>query len=157
MTKMQLVEQAINKIEETATPRQKEATKLLVEALSGDVSAKIHLMEGISTSDIPTLLTPAINVTFLAKYAAQTPVWDQIAQEYMVPSFGEIKFGDFNIERSIPPLSPPQLRLHFRLNRLFRLASTPVCPAAFFFRGFLFLGLARANLTYHKEKNSEPR
>lgn len=100
MTKMQLVEQAINKIEETATDRQKEATKLLVEALSGDVSAKIHLMEGISTSDIPTLLTPAINVTFLAKYAAQTPVWDQIAQEYMVPSFGEIKFGDFNIDPS---------------------------------------------------------
>lgn len=33
MTKMQFVEQAVAKIEETATPRQKEATKLLVEAL----------------------------------------------------------------------------------------------------------------------------
>jgi hypothetical protein len=98
MTKMQFVEQAIARIEETATDRQKEATKLLVEALSGDVSAKIHLMEGISTSDIPTLLTPAINVTFLAKYAAQQTVWNQIAEEYTVPSFGEIKFGDFNID-----------------------------------------------------------
>lgn len=100
MTKMQFVEQAVARIEEKATDRQKEATKLLVEALSGDVSAKIHLMEGISTSDIPTLLTPAINVMFLAKYAAQPAVWDQIAQEYMVPSFGEIKFGDFNIDPS---------------------------------------------------------
>lgn len=100
MTKMQFVEQAIAGIEEKATKRQKEATKLLVEALSGDVSAKIHLMEGISTSDIPTLLTPAINVTFLAKYAAQPVVWNQIATEYMVPSFGEIKFADFNIDPS---------------------------------------------------------
>lgn len=100
MTKMQFVEQAVAKIEESATPRQKEATKLLVEALSGDVSAKIRLMEGISTSDIPTLLTPAINVTFLAKYAAQPTVWNQIAEEYTVPSFGEIKFGDFNIDPS---------------------------------------------------------
>lgn len=100
MTKMQFVEQAIAGIEEKATARQKEATKLLVEALSGDVSAKVRLMEGISTSDIPTLLTPAINVTFLAKYAAQPAVWNQIAEEYMVPSFGEIKFGDFNIDPS---------------------------------------------------------
>lgn len=100
MTKMQFVEQAIAGIEEKATTRQKEATKLLVEALSGDVSAKVRLMEGISTSDIPTLLTPAINVTFLAKYAAQPAVWNQIAEEYMVPSFGEIKFGDFNIDPS---------------------------------------------------------
>jgi len=100
MDKIQLVEREIARIEENATKRQIEAAKLLSEALAGDIRARVMLQEGISSSDIPTLLQPAINVTFLAQYAAQPTVWNQIAQEYTVNDFGTIKFGDFQIDPS---------------------------------------------------------
>jgi hypothetical protein len=100
MSNIHLVEQAIAKIEDKATSRQKEATKLLVAATQGDLRAKLALQEGISTSDIPTLLTPAINVIFLAQYAAQEKTWNQIANKYVVDNFGPIKFADFTIDPS---------------------------------------------------------
>lgn len=100
MANIKLVEQEIARIEENATKRQIEAAKLLVAAQSGDLSARVKLQEGISSSDIPTLLQPAINVTFLAQYAAQPTVWNQIATEYTVNDFGPIKFGDFQIDPS---------------------------------------------------------
>jgi hypothetical protein len=100
MANIQLVEREIARIEECATKRQIEATKLLSEALAGDVRAKVMLQEGISSSDIPTLLQPAINVMFLAQYAAQPVVWNQIANEYTVNDFGTIRFGDFQIDPS---------------------------------------------------------
>lgn len=100
MANIKLVEQEIARIEESATKRQVEATKLLVAAQQGDLSARVKLQEGISSSDIPTLLQPAINVTFLAQYAAQPTVWNQIAQEYTVDDFGPIKFADFQIDPS---------------------------------------------------------
>lgn len=100
MANIQLVEQAIAQIEETATKRQKEAAKLYFAAKQGDLRAKVALQEGISSSDIPTLLTPTVNIEFLAKYAAQPLVWNQIANEYTVEDFGKIKFGDFQIDQS---------------------------------------------------------
>ena len=100
MAKINLIENEIARIEESASSRQKEAAKLLFAATSGDISAKHKLQEGISTSDIPTLLTPAINVMFLAQYAAQPTVWNQIADEYTVDNFGPIKFADFHIDAS---------------------------------------------------------
>jgi len=98
--KIQIVENAISQIEENTTKRQAEAAKLYFAATSGDVRAKVMLQEGISSSDIPTLLQPAIQVQFLAQYAAIPVAWDQIAQEYTVDNFGPIKFGDFQVDPS---------------------------------------------------------
>lgn len=100
MSKIELIESEIARIEENTTTRQMEAAKLLFAAQSGDLRAKLKLQEGISSSDIPALLTPAINVQFLAQYAAQPTVWNQIADEYTVEDFGQIKFGDFQIDTS---------------------------------------------------------
>ena len=100
MSKIQVVEQAIAKLEENSTKRQVEAAKLLTNAMSGDLRAKTMLQEGISSSDIPTVLEPAINVIFLAQYAAEQNVWDQIADEYQAPNFGIIRFGDFQVDAS---------------------------------------------------------
>lgn len=98
--KKMLVENEIARIEENTTKRQMEAAKLLFAAQSGDLRAKLALQEGISSSDIPTLLQPAIQVQFLAQYAAQPTVWNQIATEYTQDDFGPIKFGDFQVDPS---------------------------------------------------------
>jgi hypothetical protein len=98
MSKINLVEGAIARIEENTTKRQMEAAKLLFSAQEGDLSARYKLMEGISSSDIPTLLQPAIQVQFLAKYAALPNVWNQIAEEKQVDDFGTIKFGTFDVD-----------------------------------------------------------
>lgn len=100
MANIKLVEQEIARIEESATKRQVEAAKLYFAAKQGDVRARVALQEGISSSDIPTLLTPTVNIEFLAQYAAQPTVWNQIATEYTVADFGQIKFGDFQIDPS---------------------------------------------------------
>lgn len=100
MANMKMVEQEIARIEERATKRQIEAAKLLTNAMSGDLRAKTMLQEGISSSDIPTVLEPAINVIFLAQYAAEPVVWDQIADTYEAPNFGVIRFGDFQVDPS---------------------------------------------------------
>jgi len=100
MSKIELVENAIARIEENTTKRQMEAAKLYFAAKEGDVRARVNLQEGIATSDIPTLLTPIIQIQFLAQYAAQPTVWNQIATEYTVDNFGPIKFGDFQIDPS---------------------------------------------------------
>ena len=100
MANIKLVEQEIARIEECATKRQIEAAKLYFAAKSGDLRAKLALQEGISSSDIPTLLQPTVQVEFLAQYAAQPTVWNQIAAEHTVEDFGTIKFGDFQIDPS---------------------------------------------------------
>lgn len=100
MANIKLVEQEIAKIEERSTKRQIEAAKLLHNALAGDLRAKVMLQEGISSSDIPAVLEPAINVIFLAQYAAEQVVWDQIADEYTADNFGTIRFGDFQVDPS---------------------------------------------------------
>jgi len=100
MANMKVVEQEIAKIEERSNKRQIEAAKLLTNALSGDLRAKVMLQEGISSSDIPTVLEPAINVIFLAQYAAEQNVWNLIADEYLADNFGVIRFGDFQVDPS---------------------------------------------------------
>jgi hypothetical protein len=92
MANIKAVEQEIAKIEERSTKRQIEAAKLLTNAVAGDLRAKVMLQEGISSSDIPTVLEPAINVIFLAQYAAEQNVWDQIADEYQTDNFGTHSF-----------------------------------------------------------------
>jgi len=98
-----LIENKIKQIDDKATKRQKEAAKLYFATKEGDISAKYKLQEGITTSDIPELLTPAFNVEFLAEYAAQPVVWNQIADEYITDSLGEITFGDFQFDTSNLP------------------------------------------------------
>jgi hypothetical protein len=100
MTNVKAVQKAVEKIEERTSPRQMEAAKLLTATLEGDLRAKVMLQEGISTSDVPALLEPAINVIFLAKYAAEQNVWNQIADERVEENYGTIRFGDFNIDAS---------------------------------------------------------
>ena len=100
MANKQIVENAIAQIEERSTKRQIEAAKLLTNAVAGDIRAKVALQEGISSSDIPSVLEPAINVMFLAQYAAENTVWDQIADEHMADNFGTIRFGDFQVDPS---------------------------------------------------------
>ena len=100
MANMKVVEQEIARIEERSTKRQIEAAKLLTNAMAGDLRAKTMLQEGISSSDIPTVLEPAINVIFLAQYAAEPVVWNQIADTYEAPNFGTIRFGDFQVDPS---------------------------------------------------------
>ena len=100
MANIKVVEQEIARIEERSTKRQIEAAKLLTNALSGDLRAKVMLQEGISSSDIPTVLEPAINVIFLAQYAAEQNVWNQIADEHIEDNFGTIRFGDFQVDAS---------------------------------------------------------
>jgi hypothetical protein len=98
--KINLVENAIARIEENTTKRQMEAAKLYFAAKEGDVRARVTLQEGISTSDIPTLLQPAINVEFLSKYAVQPTVWNSIADEKQIEFGTEYKFGNFTVDAS---------------------------------------------------------
>lgn len=101
-----LIENAIVEVDRSASARQKEAAKLYFAAKQGDTKARYALSEGISTSDIPALLAPAVNVEFLARYADQAIVWDQIAEEFTAGSIGTIEFGDFDFDASsLPPVN----------------------------------------------------
>jgi len=96
-----LLENAIIDIDRRATPRQREASELYLKSLSGDRQATYRLQEGVSTSDIPALLAPAINVQFLANYAAQPVVWDQIVETVIdAPTLGTVEFGGFDFDAS---------------------------------------------------------
>lgn len=104
-TRIQRIQESIVDIDRKMTSRQREASKLYFEARKGDYNAANRLAEGISTSDIPTLLTGAVNVDFLAQYADQPIVWDQIAEEYTADTIGTIEFGGFDIDpSSLPPV-----------------------------------------------------
>jgi len=98
-TRKLMIENAIVEIDRKATDRQKEAGKLYLEALSGNTKSRHALIEGISTSDIPSLLAPAINVQFLANYADQPVVWNQIAEDTIdATRFGAVEFGGFDFD-----------------------------------------------------------
>lgn len=98
MDRKTLIENAIVDIDRNATSRQREAGELYLRARSGDMKAKHKLVEGISTSDLPTLLQPAINVEFLANYADYPTVWQNIVDETIEsPTLGNIEFGGFDL------------------------------------------------------------
>lgn len=97
------VEEAIAKIEDGATKRQIETAKHLAGALEGETKSKFWLMEGITTSDIPTMLTPAINVSFLNQYNALPKVWPSFAREEIAPDTNPIQYGDFYYDQSKLP------------------------------------------------------
>lgn len=104
METKKLAESAIARIEESVTPRQREAAARFFAALEGDQKSRFWLQEGISTSDIPTVLSPAINVLFLSQYADYPTVWRQIAEEFTAPvdAVGgtTINWGSFEFDTS---------------------------------------------------------
>lgn len=94
-----MIENAIVDIDRKASERQREAGKLYLAARSGDMKARNQLIEGISTSDIPAILAPAINVEFLANYADMPVVWNEIAETTIdAPRFGTVEFGGFDFD-----------------------------------------------------------
>lgn len=98
ITRKQVIERAIDDINRKATPRQREVGELYFRALEGDGKAAERLAEGISTSDVPALLEPATNVTFLAQFADVPIVWDQIAERYDAEALGTIEWGGFDFD-----------------------------------------------------------
>lgn len=98
MDRKTLVENAIVEIDRKATSRQREAGELYLRARTGDMKAKHKLIEGISTSDLPAMLAPALNVEFLANYADYPTVWQSIVDEVIeTPTLGNIEFGGFDL------------------------------------------------------------
>ena len=69
-----------------ATKKQLEAAKLLHEALNGDRKAAFMLSEGISTSDLPVQLSPALTAIMLNNYAEQPKIWGEFATRSMSSS-----------------------------------------------------------------------
>lgn len=67
--------------------RQIEAAEIMAEALDGDRKAQERLVEGISTSDFPTLLAPALNQIMLNEYEDQPRIWTEIASREVVDDF----------------------------------------------------------------------
>src|SRR5690606_31385660 len=93
-----LIENAIADLDRKASTRQREAGELYLRARTGDMAAKHKLIEGISTSDLPAMLAPAINVEFLANYAQYPTVWGEIVDEVIEsPTLGNIEFGSFDM------------------------------------------------------------
>lgn len=98
MDRKLLIENAIADLDRKASTRQREAGELYLRARTGDMAAKHKLIEGISTSDLPAMLAPAINVEFLANYAAYPTVWQNIVDEVIdSPTLGNIEFGGFDL------------------------------------------------------------
>src|SRR5690606_39472743 len=67
---------------------QLEAARLLEAALNGDRKAGFMLAEGISTSDLPVQLTPALNKIALAGYDNEPTIWRSFASKETVQDFG---------------------------------------------------------------------
>lgn len=70
------------------TEKQLEAARLLEAALNGDRKAGFMLAEGISTSDLPVQLTPALNKIALAGYDNEPTIWRSFASKETVQDFG---------------------------------------------------------------------
>lgn len=104
MDRNTLIENAIDRLDGTASKRQREAGERFLAALEGDTKSRFWLQEGISTSDVPSLLSPAINVLFLSQYRDYPVVWNQIADEFIAPvdAVGgkTIEWGDFEFDVS---------------------------------------------------------
>lgn len=103
MNRKILAEREIARLSERATPRQIEAGKRLFSALEGDMKSRHWLQEGISTSDVPTLLQPSTNVLFLNEYAQYPTVWSEIAEDYTAPATsinGTTTWGSFEFDAS---------------------------------------------------------
>ena len=95
-----IIENAIENLQRNATERQLEAGRDLMQSLSGDRKAGHRLAEAISTSDIPSFMTPAVNAIFLAEFAETPVMWDTIADEYRTDRFQNIEWYGFDFDSS---------------------------------------------------------
>jgi hypothetical protein len=84
-----------SRLAEARTPAQQEAAKILSEALNGDRLAQNKLVEGISTSDFPVQLTPALNQIVLNNYAEQPKIWQNWASREVFTDFRESEYMQF--------------------------------------------------------------
>jgi hypothetical protein len=88
------------------TEKHVEAAKILHEALNGDKRAQNLLVEGISTSDYPVLLAPALNKILLAEYAEQPLIWNKIASRETVDDFREQEYMISDFDHTDPDITP---------------------------------------------------
>lgn len=86
--------------------KQVEAAKILSEALHGDRAAQNRLVEGISTSDYPVLLAPALNKILLSEYERQPLIWTKIAQRETVDDFRPQDFLTSEFDETDPDIEP---------------------------------------------------
>lgn len=84
--------------------RQIEAAKILSGALNGDRADQNKLIEGISTSDFPVLLNPALNQIVLNNYAEQPKIWNQWASREVFDDFREQSFLQMRWDGSDPDI-----------------------------------------------------
>lgn len=87
---------------EARTPRQREVAEILSEALNGDRLAQNKLIEGISTSDFPVQLAPALNRIVLDNYAAQPKIWNEWASRQVFDDFRETEYMQFAWDHTDP-------------------------------------------------------
>ena len=85
--------------------KQREAAEIMSEALDGDRRAQDRLVEGISTSDYPVLLAPALNQIMLNEYEEQPDIWSQIASRETVDDFRPEEFLTADWDRTDPDIT----------------------------------------------------
>ena len=95
-----MIENALENVKRNSNERQIESAKLLFRALEGDRKAGRQLAEAISTSDIPSFMTPAVNAIFLAEFADTPVMWNTIADEYRTDRFQNIEWYGFDFDPS---------------------------------------------------------
>lgn len=95
-----MLENALESVKRNSNERQIESAKLLFRSLEGDRKAGRQLAEAISTSDIPSFMTPAVNAIFLAEFADTPVMWNQIADEYRTDRFQNIEWYGFDFDPS---------------------------------------------------------
>lgn len=90
------------------------AGELLLEAINGDTLAQnkfsealltgFKVKEGVSSSDLPTILSPSLSQIALADYADQAKIWNLFASREVLPDFERSEyfsltpFGDEDVE-----------------------------------------------------------
>lgn len=86
------------------TERQRQVAEILSEALNGDRKAQERLIEGISTSDFPVQLAPALNSIALGNYADQPKIWQEWATRETMDDFRENEYMQFAWDHTDPDI-----------------------------------------------------
>lgn len=88
------------------TEKQREAAEVLSGALNGDRGDQNRLIEGISTSDFPVLLNPALNQIVLNNYAEQAKIWSNWASREVMDDFRPTSFLQMAWDGTDPDIEP---------------------------------------------------
>lgn len=88
------------------TERQRQAAEILSEALNGNRKAQERLIEGISTSDFPVQLAPALNTIALGNYNDQPKIWQEWAQRETLDDFRQNEYRQFAWDETDPDIEP---------------------------------------------------